>query len=162
MSDDYLAHHGIVGMKWGVRRYQNKDRTLTPEGKLRYKKTPDKKTPDKKTSSPSSKKTSTKSRLKSAGKDKPKEELSSISDDELRRRINRLNLEKQYKDLTRTQKKAKSRGMKLVEDMIYDATKNIGTQVLTYSMGKAVNKVFKGEIVNLKGSPKKKKDKDDD
>ena len=31
-----LYHHGIKGMKWGVRRYQNKDRTLTSKGKQRY------------------------------------------------------------------------------------------------------------------------------
>lgn len=32
-----LYHHGIKGMKWGVRRYQNKDGSLTPAGKKRYK-----------------------------------------------------------------------------------------------------------------------------
>lgn len=31
-----LQHHGIKGQKWGVRRYQNKDGTLTPAGKDRY------------------------------------------------------------------------------------------------------------------------------
>ena len=33
MYDPYLAHYGIKGMKWGVRRYQNKDGSLTAEGK---------------------------------------------------------------------------------------------------------------------------------
>lgn len=33
--DKYLEHHGILGMKWGVRRYQNKDVALTPEGRRR-------------------------------------------------------------------------------------------------------------------------------
>lgn len=33
---DELTHHGIKGMKWGVRRFQNKDGSLTPAGKRRY------------------------------------------------------------------------------------------------------------------------------
>lgn len=32
----YLAHHGIEGQKWGVRRWQNKDGSLTPEGRAHY------------------------------------------------------------------------------------------------------------------------------
>lgn len=33
---DYLAHFGIKGQQWGVRRFQNEDGTLTEEGKRRY------------------------------------------------------------------------------------------------------------------------------
>lgn len=33
---DFLYHHGIKGQKWGVRRFQNYDGTLTPEGRARY------------------------------------------------------------------------------------------------------------------------------
>lgn len=34
--DAYLEHHGIKGQKWGVRRFQNPDGSLTYEGKTRY------------------------------------------------------------------------------------------------------------------------------
>lgn len=35
-GEDELYHHGIKGQKWGVRRYQNKDGSLTNKGKKRY------------------------------------------------------------------------------------------------------------------------------
>lgn len=35
-EEDYLEHHGIKGMKWGVRRYQNEDGSLTEAGKRHY------------------------------------------------------------------------------------------------------------------------------
>lgn len=35
-SQDYLAHHGILGQKWGIRRFQNPDGTLTEDGKKHY------------------------------------------------------------------------------------------------------------------------------
>lgn len=39
LDRDYLEHHGILGMKWGIRRYQNEDGSLTPEGERRYRET---------------------------------------------------------------------------------------------------------------------------
>ena len=39
MNNDYLtyiSHHGILGQRWGIRRYQYQDGSLTPEGKIRY------------------------------------------------------------------------------------------------------------------------------
>lgn len=35
-QQDYLEHHGILGQKWGVRRFQNSDGSLTTEGAKRY------------------------------------------------------------------------------------------------------------------------------
>ena len=43
-APDYyiLEHHGILGQKWGVRRYQNKDGSFTAAGRARYNKLADK------------------------------------------------------------------------------------------------------------------------
>ena len=37
--NDYLQHYGIKGMKWGVRRYQNEDGSLTTAGKKQFSQT---------------------------------------------------------------------------------------------------------------------------
>jgi hypothetical protein len=38
MSDIWLAHHGIKGQRWGIRRFQNEDGSLTPRGEKHVKK----------------------------------------------------------------------------------------------------------------------------
>ncbi len=38
MDNNYLTHYGIKGQKWGVRRFENSDGTLTDRGKRHYKK----------------------------------------------------------------------------------------------------------------------------
>lgn len=35
-NNNELKHHGIIGQKWGIRRFQNSDGTLTAEGRRRY------------------------------------------------------------------------------------------------------------------------------
>jgi len=72
--NDELCHYGILGQKWGIRRFQNKDGTRTPEGLKR--------------------------RAKS---EEPKrKKVKDMSDDELKQRINRLNLENQYRQLNKS------------------------------------------------------------
>ena len=44
LQEPHLAHHGILGQKWGVRRYQNPDGSLTPAGEKRYSEGSEKKT----------------------------------------------------------------------------------------------------------------------
>lgn len=36
MTENEFYHYGIKGMRWGIRRYQKKDGSLTPAGKKRY------------------------------------------------------------------------------------------------------------------------------
>lgn len=35
-DSNFLQHYGVLGMKWGIRRYQNEDGSLTPAGQKRY------------------------------------------------------------------------------------------------------------------------------
>ena len=35
LTDEFVSHHGIQGQKWGIRRFQNPDGSLTPEGRAR-------------------------------------------------------------------------------------------------------------------------------
>ena len=83
-GSEYLAHHGILGMKWGKRRFQNEDGSLTPEGRARYS---DKDEKD------NSKKEPESSTWKSS-------DAKYLSDEELNRRNSRLQREQQYQNLT--------------------------------------------------------------
>lgn len=81
--DDVLVHHGILGMKWGIRRYQNKDGSLTSAGKKRYSgDNTIKETPQKTTEEPK------------------KRSVKDMSDEELRREVNRMQLEQNYLRMT--------------------------------------------------------------
>lgn len=83
-GSDELYHWGIKGQKWGVRRYQNRDGTLTAAGKIRY-------------SDGNSESRNVSPDYVRAHTSKS---ISEMSDQELRDRINRLNMETNYKRLT--------------------------------------------------------------
>lgn len=98
-----LYHHGIKGQKWGIRRYQNADGSLKEAGKKRYSSDDYKAiSTGLQSASNASRNASniaTQSASRKRKRDSNKEDLSQLSDQELQKRVNRMNLERNYKSL---------------------------------------------------------------
>lgn len=121
MSDNYIAHFGIKGMKWGVRRFQNKDGSLTELGKKRVQSDLDELSEEKQkkykpnvnkwvksdltetknviSNSKSLATTALNSSRKKSQKAKVRMNLDNMTDKEMRDIINRELLERQYNDM---------------------------------------------------------------
>lgn len=142
MIQNSLVHSGTKGMKWGQRLYQYKDGSLTPLGKARYGR---KGSVGKKTSSVS---TSSKTADKSDTKPK-KRSIKDLSDEELGRRIIRLEQEKKYRELLASEpgKKKMYSGKRFIEKVLIPSGEDIAKQVSNALLAKAVNKAFKDEVV---------------
>lgn len=138
-NTDELYHHGILGQRWGFRRYQNADGTLTPAGRRRanklaeqYAKVTGKKLIVKKKSV--------------QGNEKPKPKtISEMSDQEIQAKINRMRLEDTYASMiaSRAPKEKVSRGKKFVSNL----KRNVITPALTDA-----GRTLLGNLIKKKGN----------
>ena len=114
-TSESLTHSGIKGQKWGIRRFQNEDGTLTAEGKQRYGNLK-RMVGDLSTNSKNA--LDNVSLMLPAGNGKRSHgDYSKISDAELRDRVNRLNLEEQYARLTNDMKYKRS-GSEIAKEIL--------------------------------------------
>lgn len=151
---DELCHYGIRGMRWGIRRYQNPDGSLTTAGRNRY-------STGKHRSIFTRKKTTSKVKTKPA-EEKPKQKsVSEMSDAELNAFLNRKRLEQQYYQLMATpqKKSAVTKGKELVGKALENAAQDTLTQIAKYAMAKGVNKMLGDNVVNAKVTDKEKEAK---
>lgn len=123
-----LKHHGVKGMKWGVR----KRRSASSGGQ----------------DSPSKKRTPPTTKVPNTFKNKP--ENRRMSDAEMRNRLNRLQMEKQYKELTTPSKKTKSFVRNLMEESGKSAAKKLAARAVDVTLQMALESAAK----NAKGSNK--------
>lgn len=127
--ENSLQHHGVKGQKWGVHR--------TPE-QLGHR-------------TPAKRKRAVFGRKEKHTTTHKSKSVKDMTDTELREKISRLELEKRYKDLSKPENHARtSKGKAFIEDILEKSGKNIGTQLTTYALGTAVNKMLKTDAVNPK------------
>ena len=108
IKNNVLEHSGIKGQKWGIRRFQNEDGSLTEEGKKRYGTPETYRAVAKEASSLEEATKGASSAVSTAasiintqrGSKAIRKDYSNLSDKELQEKINRLNLERAYGDLS--------------------------------------------------------------
>lgn len=138
---DELYHHGVQGQKWGIRRTAAQLGHFVAKNKKRVEEKHNAKKEAKK-------KEKERKKHKNDGED-----IKKMSDEELRAKVKRLELERDYRKAI-GDNSYKFNGKKFVGEMLENSAKNIGTQATTYAMGKAVNSVFGENIVNPKKGQK--------
>ena len=116
IGENYLEHHGIKGMKWGIRRFQNEDGSLTEAGRARY---------------------------DDSGKYNDPEKLSTK---ELQDYSNRLNSERNYRQLLESvspeaQKKAKNK--RIIKTALAGLISTASTFLASYGVQKFYNEKIK-------------------
>lgn len=132
MINNELYHYGVKGMKWGVRK--SPQRSSGSTGKRKKKSLFGFGRDKPKSKSKSSKKTSSESEKKT---------VKDMSDDELRRAVQRLQMEKQYKDLSSKQiNHGRELAKRVLNNVFIPAAEDTAKQLVKSKMVKTVNKVF--------------------
>lgn len=164
MTNDNLQHWGIKGMRWGVRRFQNSDGTLTPAGKKRYEKEMTKLKAEERVEK---NKARTKAKLdkleekrqsieklrddNKKAEEKPKKKSSTMTDDELRDAIARLDLEKRYRQLMTEKKEvskaAKEKSTGIGKKFVTGTLKSIGGKMLLPALEDTGKQLIKSLLV---------------
>lgn len=175
MYSDELYHHGILGQRWGIRRYQKKDGSLTPAGLKRYGSEANfkkiqraeaaaKKEAEKakyrarteaeiakinkkyKINKPDVKKEEAKAKEETKEKEKSSKSkaktINEMTDDEIRARINRIQLENQLKSLTPVQQTKGQKFVKMLSDTAAPAIKNAAKDALEKYLKKKLNEAL--------------------
>lgn len=184
MENNSLSHHGTKGMKWGRRLYQNKDGTLTALGRKRYNKELAKAKEGIKIQKNKARTQAKIDKLKELQKQargetdldgvpKPKTKkvtdtptkkntVKTMSDAEIRAKIERLQLEREYlKEVKNVNSGTASKGKTFVMNVLEKSGENMLTQFSGYVMGRAINNAFKDifkdeAIINPKKGQKDK------
>lgn len=123
-STGELYHWGVKGMKWGVRRYQNKDGSLTPRGKKRQKEL----------SADEKERAARKADLKNRR---------TMSDADLKKKIERLKMEKEFKNLTNEDINS---GKTFVNEVMSSAGKKVLTIAAAGAMAYGVKAAMTGKF----------------